>query len=86
MNMRDVKDTEIEKNSFSEEKQLFKNLNNEKWLTAKEAAKYLKVTLSEIYNMCSAGQIEYFKLGRRSRFRREDLDELLLRNRRGGFK
>ena len=76
---------DLSENPKTEEKQLFKILESENWLTAKEAASYLKLSKSEIYNMCSSGEIRYYKLGRRSRFRREDLDELLLQNRRGGY-
>jgi excisionase family DNA binding protein len=65
---------------------LFDNRISEEWLTTKQAAEYLQLSVSEIHNLCSAGKIVYYKLadGKRSRYLRRDLDELLLQNRRGG--
>lgn len=65
---------------------LFDNLNKREWLDSKQAAYYLGISISELHNRCSNGSIPYSKLGRKNLYRREDLDELLLRNRRGGFK
>jgi excisionase family DNA binding protein len=53
-------------------------------LTASGVAEYLKISKSEVYNLCSLGKIRYFKIGRRSRFLKSDLDELLFANARGG--
>lgn len=52
-------------------------------LDSREAALYLKVSVPSLRNMCSSGQVPYFKLGKRNRYRREDLEALLLKNRRG---
>lgn len=53
------------------------------WLNTVEAAEYLKVTLKSLLNMTSSGQLPYYKLGRRNRYRREDLEALLLSEKRG---
>lgn len=78
-----VKDT----NNNTDSEELFDNLDDEQneWQNADEAADYLRISKSQLYNLCNSGTIRYYKLGRRSRFRREDLRELLLQNRRGGF-
>lgn len=52
-------------------------------LDSQEAALFLKVSVPTLRNMCSNGQVPYFKLGKRNRFRRQDLEALLLKNRRG---
>jgi excisionase family DNA binding protein len=54
------------------------------WLTTKEAAAYLKVSVGALRNMTSNGKIPYFKLERRNRYRLNDLRDLLLSQRRGG--
>jgi excisionase family DNA binding protein len=63
--------------------ELFKIQIQREWFSTEEAAEYLRVSSSVLHNLCSQGKVPYCKLGRRNRFRREDLDELLLRNRRG---
>ena len=65
--------------------QFFNNKIMQEWLSTEEAAEYLKKSVSEIHNLCSAGKIPYYKLGRSNRYRRDDLDQLLLQNRRGGL-
>ncbi len=49
------------------------------WLTVDEAAKYLKVHRTTIYDLCDRGVLPYFELkgARGRRFKREDLDALL---------
>jgi excisionase family DNA binding protein len=62
------------------------NIKNElptKWLTSKEAASYLRVTVSQLYNLTSSGILKYYKLGRSNRFNVFDLDEYLFKNMRG---
>ena len=56
----------------------------DEWMTSKEAANLLKIGVQSLMNMASNGQIPYFKLGRRNRYRRSDLVKLLLANARGG--
>lgn len=53
------------------------------WLNTDEAAVYLKIPLKTMYNMTSNGYIPFYKLGRRNRYRKDDLDELLLSKRLG---
>ncbi len=49
------------------------------WLTVDEAAKYLKVHRTTIYDLCDRGVLPYYELkgARGRRFKREDLDALL---------
>jgi len=49
------------------------------WLTAREAAAYLKVDRTTIYRYCDSGLLPYFDLKTKGgrRFKREDLDALL---------
>ena len=47
------------------------------WLTTDEAAQYLRVSPGALRVMVYRGLIKPYKLGRRSRFRREELDKLL---------
>ena len=60
--------------------------NREEWLDAEGAAHYLKIPLGSVRNMTSDGKIPHYKLGRRVRYRVEDLRTLLLQNRRGEIK
>ena len=57
------------------------------WLTIPQAAAYLSVTRNTIYRYCDLGLLPYYELrtGRGRRFKREDLDALLLKGEpRGG--
>jgi len=51
-------------------------LESVRWLTSKEAAQYLRVSMSSLKMMVYRGQIRVRKLGRRNRFLREELDRL----------
>jgi excisionase family DNA binding protein len=53
------------------------------WMTTEQAARYLGVPLGSLRNMTSNGQIRYYKLGRRNRYKLSDLHELLLSGKRG---
>lgn len=53
------------------------------WLTTKEAATILRITEQALRNMTSNGKVPYYKLGRRNRYRRVDLENLLLSEKRG---
>lgn len=55
------------------------------WMNSEEAAEYLRISPATLRNMSSDGKIPYHKLERRNRYRKSDLRDLLLRNRRGGF-
>lgn len=64
---------------------LFDNQIEDRWLTSKEAADYLRVSVKTLMNMVSNGEIPYSKLGRRNRYRLADLRSLLLKERRGRY-
>lgn len=53
------------------------------WLTTEEAAHYLGLTPGALRNMTSNGCVPYYKLGRRNRYRVEDLRKLLFNQRKG---
>jgi excisionase family DNA binding protein len=55
----------------------------EKFLTTEQAAQYLGIPAGSLRNMTSNGQVPYYKLGRRNRYRLSDLHELLLSQKRG---
>lgn len=66
------------------ESKLFEN--RKEWLDSAEAAAYLRVSLGALRNMTCNGHIPYHKLGKRNRYRLEDLRNLLLSQKRGGFR
>lgn len=70
---------ERDKNQYS------RSLTNEEWLDTEAAAEYLKISVGSLRNMTSNGLIPYNKLGRRNRYRTEDLRQLLLSNKRGAL-
>lgn len=45
-------------------------------MTAREVAEYLRLGLMTVYNLANAGVIPGTKLGRRWRFKREDIENL----------
>lgn len=62
---------------------LTRSLITEEWLDSVEAAAYLKVSLGALRNMTSNGQIPFYKMGKRNRYRTEELRQLLLSQKRG---
>jgi excisionase family DNA binding protein len=54
---------------------LFDNLT---WMTSKEAAYYLRVSVPQIRNMVWRGQLPSYHLGTKLRFLKSDLDHLLM--------
>ncbi len=56
----------------------------DEWMTSKEAAGFLRIGVQNLLNMVSNGQVRYYKLGQRNRYRRSELEQLLLANARGG--
>ena len=48
-------------------------------LAAKDAARYLSVSTSKLYDLVNGGDLNIVKLGHRTLFRRADLDALLER-------
>ena len=73
-----------EKNDLNNKVQglFFENL---KWLSTKEAAEYLRVTIGSMKNLVYRGVIIPRKLGRLNRFKRVDLDRLLEASLQGGY-
>lgn len=71
----------MEKNVI-QENLIFDNLN---WLNTKEAADYLRLSEQALRTMTSNGKVPFYKLGSRNRYCRDDLDQILLSNKRGGF-
>ena len=59
-------------NNNAKEEEFFEIQIQDEWLNSTEAAAFLKISKADLYNLCSSGKIKYAKLGRRSRFRRED--------------
>jgi excisionase family DNA binding protein len=65
------------------EKGLFDNLI---WLNTKEAAEFLRVSPNSLRIMVCRGEIPSYKLGKRLRFKKSELDELLESSKTdGGF-
>lgn len=60
-------------------------LNDLKWLSTKEAAEYLRVSVGSMKNLVYRGIIRPRKLGRLNRFKRADLDRLLEASFQGGY-
>jgi excisionase family DNA binding protein len=59
------------------------SLTTREWLTSEQAADYLGLSVGALRNMTSNGQIPYHKLGRRNRYLRVELRQLLLSQKRG---
>lgn len=55
----------------------------DEWFRTAEAAKHLKLSKGSFMNMVSNGQIPYYKLGRRNRYKKSELDNLVLSEKRG---
>jgi excisionase family DNA binding protein len=55
------------------------------WLTLAEAAEYLRVSKPTIYRFCSEGRLPFYELAGSGyrRFKRSDLDALLVAGRPG---
>ncbi|MFN8845900.1 MAG: helix-turn-helix domain-containing protein [Bdellovibrionales bacterium] len=52
----------------------FENL---KWITTREAAKYLRVSVGQLRNMVWRGQVVSYRVNNRLRFLRTDLDKIV---------
>lgn len=48
-----------------------------KWITTKEAAQYLRVSVGQIRNMVWRGQVASYRVNNRLRFLRSDLDKIV---------
>lgn len=56
-----------------------------RWMTTTQAAEYLGTTSGHLRNLTSNGKVIYYKFGRLNRYLKEDLDNLILENKRGGY-
>jgi excisionase family DNA binding protein len=59
------------------------SLTDREWLSTSAAAAYLGISEATLRNMSSARQVPFYKLGRRNRYRLDELRQLLLSNRKG---
>ncbi len=48
-----------------------------KWITTREAAEYLRLSVGQIRNMVWRGQITSYRLNNRLRFLKSDLDKIM---------
>jgi excisionase family DNA binding protein len=53
------------------------------WMTTKEAAEYLRIPIKSIQNLTSNGKIPFYKFQRLNRYKRSELEKILLSNKRG---
>ncbi len=51
------------------------NIMTDKWLTARELAQYLKISLDMVYKLTQQGKIPVSKVGTLLRFDREEIDQ-----------
>lgn len=47
----------------------------DKWLTLEQIAEYLQMSTSSIYKMAQGGKIPAYKVGRQWRFKKEEIDK-----------
>lgn len=69
--------------SFFENQKAESSICDEEFLTSKEAAAFLKISEAVLRNKTSSGQIPYYKFFRSNRYKKSDLLNLLLSNKRG---
>lgn len=55
------------------------------WLNSEEAAGFLRISVKALRNMTSNGQLPFYKLGRRNRYRKDELETLLRSQKRGQY-
>ncbi|MCA9761372.1 MAG: helix-turn-helix domain-containing protein [Streptococcus sp.] len=53
------------------------------WLDTEQAAAYLQISPGSLRNMVSDGRIPHYKLQRRNRYLKSELDKLIMQNKRG---
>lgn len=54
-----------------------RSIQNLIWMDSIEASTYLRISIGSLRNMVSFGHIKSYKLGRRLRFKREELDKAM---------
>ncbi len=60
-----------------------KRLGDKEWMNAYEAADYIGVSYGGLRNMAYRREIPFFKMGRRLRFRTDDIRQHLIQNQVG---
>lgn len=55
------------------------------WLNSDEAANLLKISKQTLMNLTSNGKLPFYKFGRRNRYRKDELNQVLLNERRGHY-
>jgi excisionase family DNA binding protein len=71
---------------YSDEVTMIQSANSSlkiEWLDSNEAANYLRISVKTLMNLVSNGEIPFYKFGRRNRYRKDELNALLLQNKRG---
>jgi excisionase family DNA binding protein len=63
--------------------EFFENSIDDLWLTSKEAANYLRISVKFLLNLTSNGRVPYYKFGRSNRYLRSELKSLLLTHPKG---
>lgn len=56
---------------------------NDEWLNSKQAARYMKVSVEQLMNLTSSGQLPHYKMGRANRYLKAELMEFLLKTPKG---
>ena len=59
------------------------SLKSESWISSREAAEHLGLSVKTLRNWASLGLVPFCKAGRLNRFRKSELDRLLLKKKRG---
>jgi len=54
--------------------------NGRPFMSIEEAAKYTQIPKASLYTYCSRGSIEFYKRGRRTFFKKAELDQWILEN------
>lgn len=72
-----MKQTQLEASPYMEETSTTVIFDKLKWMTSKEAAFYLRVSVGQLRNMVWRNQIKCYRIRNRLRFLRTDLDFLL---------
>lgn len=55
------------------------------WLSTEEAASFLRISVKSLRNLTSNGKIPYYKFFNLNRYRKDELQKLLLAQKRGGL-
>jgi excisionase family DNA binding protein len=71
---RSSSDNLIDRSGKKKPEMVFENL---RWMTSKEAAFYLRVSVGQLRNLVYQNRVNTFRFGSRLRFLRSDLDRLL---------